>query len=133
MTGNRRADTAPELALRRLLHARGLRYRKDHRVDAGGVRATADVVFPRARVAVFVDGCYWHGCPQHCRMPARNVAYWEAKIGRNRERDRRTTAALKDAGWTVVRVWEHESPEQAAAQVVTALSAAGVTVRARGS
>jgi DNA mismatch endonuclease, patch repair protein len=122
MQGNRRADTAPEIALRRRLHAAGLRFRKDHRVEVEGARARADIVFPRRRVAVFVDGCYWHGCPDHCRMPARNADYWQAKIGRNRERDERVTAALSASGWRVVRVWEHEPVEAAVALVRAALS-----------
>jgi DNA mismatch endonuclease (patch repair protein) len=75
------------------------------------------------RVAVFVDGCFWHGCPQHCRMPTRNRSYWEAKIGRNRERDATISAALIQGGWTVVRVWEHEPVTAAAARIGAALSA----------
>lgn len=122
MQGNRGTDTAPEVALRRLLHAGGLRFRKNFRVSAGGLRATADIVFTRQRVAVFVDGCYWHGCPDHCRMPARNAEYWQAKIGRNRERDERITDALIAGGWRVLRVWEHEPPDEAAARVRAALS-----------
>jgi DNA mismatch endonuclease (patch repair protein) len=122
MQGNRRTDTAPEVSLRRALHARGLRFRKDHIVRAGDSRAKADVVFTRRRVAVFVDGCFWHGCPMHCRMPARNRAYWEAKIGRNRDRDARVTSALTNAGWRVVRVWEHEPLDQGVARVQAALS-----------
>lgn len=123
MQGNRRADTAPEVNLRRALHAGGLRFRKDFMVRADGARAKADVVFTRQRVAVFVDGCFWHGCPNHCRMPARNRAYWTAKIGRNRERDERVSSALIDAGWRVVRVWEHEPLPDAVARVREALSA----------
>lgn len=123
MQGNRRTDTAPEVKLRRALHASGLRFRKDFVVRADGARTKADVVFTRRRVAVFVDGCFWHGCPTHCRMPTRNRSYWEAKIGRNRERDERITAALRVAEWRVVRVWEHEPIEQATARVHAALSA----------
>jgi DNA mismatch endonuclease, patch repair protein len=124
MKGNRRVDTKPEMALRRALHAGGLRYRKDHVVLAGAIRVRVDVVFPRKRVAVFVDGCYWHGCPQHGRMPTRNADYWQAKIARNRDRDRRVTDALAADGWHVVRVWEHEPAAQAAARVLGALSGA---------
>jgi DNA mismatch endonuclease, patch repair protein len=122
MRGNRRVDTSPEVALRRRLHADGLRFRKDYRLAAGDVHARADVVFPRQRVAVFLDGCYWHGCPEHCRMPARNADYWQAKIARNRARDARITKALTDEGWHVVRIWEHEALEQAALRVREALS-----------
>lgn len=123
MQGNRRADTSPELDLRRQLHRAGLRFRKDYRVVVGDVKSKADVVFTRQRVAVFVDGCYWHGCPDHCRMPARNADYWEAKIARNRSRDERVTAALMGAGWHVVRVWEHEATTDAVTRVRAALSA----------
>ena len=122
MQGNRRADTAPEVALRRFLHAEGLRFRKDHRITVGNVRVQADIVFPRQRVAVFVDGCYWPGCPEHCRMPTRNAEYWQAKIARNRARDKRTNKALTGNGWCVLRVWEHEAPEQGAARVRAVLS-----------
>ena len=124
MQGNRRVDTTPEIRLRRALHASGLRFRKDFVVRADGLRAKADVVFTRRRVAVFIDGCFWHGCEEHCRMPKRNRDYWEAKIGRNRERDALVSAALEAAGWRVVRIWEHESIEQGADRVRAALSAA---------
>jgi DNA mismatch endonuclease (patch repair protein) len=123
MKGNRRVDTAPEVALRKLLHAAGLRFRKDHLIVAGDVRARADVVFPRQRVAVFVDGCFWHGCPAHCRMPTRNAPYWKAKIARNQARDHRVSEALTASGWHVVRAWEHEPAEAIAARVRVALSA----------
>jgi len=121
MQGNRRVDTAPELAIRRLLHRAGLRYRVDYPIDAGGRKARPDVVFTRRRLAVFLDGCYWHGCPQHCRLPTSNRDYWVAKIERNRERDARTSAALEAAGWDVIRAWEHEPPEDVAQRVVAAL------------
>lgn len=122
MQGNRRVDTLPEVALRRLLHASGLRFRKDYRVVAGDVQTRADVVFPRQRVAVFIDGCYWHGCPEHCRMPARNAEYWQAKIARNRARDTRVTKSLTDGDWHVLRIWEHEPVAQAASRVREVLS-----------
>jgi len=86
MQGNRRVGTAPEIELRRALYAQGYRYRKDALVRAEGTRVRPDIVFFGRRVAVFVDGCFWHGCPDHCRMPGSNVAYWEAKIARNRAR-----------------------------------------------
>ncbi|RMH24522.1 MAG: very short patch repair endonuclease [Planctomycetota bacterium] len=111
----RARDTSCELALRRALHARGLRYRL--RIDLPG---RPDVVFVAARVAVFVDGCFWHGCPEHCRRPASNRDYWRAKIERNMARDARVTRELSAAGWRVVRLWEHEvgaSPARCAARV----------------
>lgn len=121
MQGNRRADTQPEVALRRALHARGFRFRKDRLIDAGGRRVRADVVFSRKRVAIFVDGCFWHGCPDHCRMPGTNVDYWQAKIERNKTRDRRTDEALTADGWRVLRFWEHVPVEEAARAVTKAL------------
>ena len=116
MRGNRNRDTRPELAVRSAVHALGLRYRVAARPIAG-VRRSADLVFRRRRVAVFVDGCYWHGCPDHFVLPRTNVDYWAAKIERNRERDAETDALLAEAGWTVVRVWEHEDPRQGADRV----------------
>jgi DNA mismatch endonuclease (patch repair protein) len=118
MKANRRADTAPELRLRSALHRRGGRFRRDLRLDIDGLRLRPDIVFTRRRVAVFVDGCYWHGCPKHGAKPQANSEYWQAKIARNRERDRRTHAALRAAGWQVVRVWEHEDPELAAERIL---------------
>lgn len=111
-----RADTAPEVDLRRILFASGLRYRKDH-PPVAGVRTRADLVFPGARVAVYVDGCFWHGCPEHATWPKNNAEFWRTKIETNRERDRRVGEALAAAGWLVVRVWEHESPVAAAERV----------------
>jgi DNA mismatch endonuclease (patch repair protein) len=117
MVGQRRRDTAPELQLRRALHARGLRYYV-HRQPSPGLRRQADVVFPRARVAVFMDGCFWHGCPEHGRKAnGANGWYWPEKIERNRARDADTNAQLAAAGWVAVRVWEHECAETAASRV----------------
>lgn len=104
------------MAIRRLVHARGLRYRVDAR-PLPNVRRTADMIFTRARVAVFIDGCWWHGCAQHYRPPASNIAYWADKVGRNRARDRQMDQALISADWTVIRIWEHESPELAARRI----------------
>jgi len=118
-----RRDTAPELALRRVLHRRGLRYYV-HRRPLAGLRREADVVFPRARVAVFVDGCFWHGCPEHGRREHRtNGWYWPQKIERNRARDLDTDARLFAAGWEPVRVWEHEDPERAADRITDVAAA----------
>ena len=116
MRGNRNRDTRPEMAVRSAVHALGLRYRVAGRPIAG-VRRTADLVFRRRRVAVFVDGCFWHGCPDHFRVPGTHVEYWTAKIERNRERDIETDALLAEAGWMAVRVWEHEDPRQGAERV----------------
>lgn len=107
MSRQRRRDTAPELALRRELHRRGLRFRVDHPVP-GLPRRRADVVLTRARIAVFVDGCFWHGCPVHATWPAENARWWAAKLRRNVERDRETDEHLRALGWTVLRFWEHE-------------------------
>jgi DNA mismatch endonuclease (patch repair protein) len=123
MQGSRGRDTKAELAVRRLVHARGLRYRVNARPERD-FRRTADLLFTRARVAVFIDGCYWHGCPEHFSMPATNLEYWEGKIGRNRRRDIETTAVLEERGWMVLRFWEHEAPSSAADRIV-------VTVRSR--
>ncbi|HKG38389.1 MAG TPA: very short patch repair endonuclease [Conexibacter sp.] len=116
MQANRATDTRPEVALRSALHRRGLRFRKNAR-PAAAVRCRADVVFPTARVVVFVDGCFWHRCPQHGTSPSTNSAYWQAKLDRNVARDRRNEEGLAACGWTVIRVWEHEGPERAAARV----------------
>ena len=115
--GNRRRDTKPEVALRSALHKRGLRFRKDHLVRLDGGRVRVDICFTRARIAVFVDGCFWHVCPVHHVPPRRNVDYWAPKLRANVERDRRNDAALRSGGWDVVRVWEHEETEAAAARV----------------
>ncbi|MEU5722735.1 very short patch repair endonuclease [Micromonospora sp. NPDC047738] len=117
MQRQRRKDTRPELAIRRSLHRAGLRYRICMPVT-GLRRRTIDIAFTRIRLAVFVDGCFWHGCPQHATWPKANAAWWEAKILKNRERDRETTRKLEDEGWTVVRIWEHESAEDAAARLL---------------
>jgi DNA mismatch endonuclease (patch repair protein) len=112
-------DTQPELAIRRLLHAAGVRYRVDA-APLPTLRRRADVVFGPAKVAVFVDGCFWHGCPDHGARPTHaNAAYWVDKVRRNRERDSRTDDLLKEAGWVSVRVWEHEDPHEVAERVIT--------------
>ena len=116
MSRQARRDTAPEVALRRALHRRGLRYRVGIR-PVPELRGAADIVFTAARVAVYVDGCFWHMCPEHSTMPATNAAWWKAKLEGNRMRDRRTDEVLARHGWEVVRVWEHEEPEEAAERV----------------
>ncbi len=117
MRGNRRRDTSPELSLRRVLHARGLRFRVDLAVLAGSRRVRPDVVFPRRRVAVFVDGCFWHGCPEHFVRAKSHSDYWDAKLAHNAARDRSDEQALQLQGWTVIRVWSHEDPALAADRV----------------
>jgi DNA mismatch endonuclease, patch repair protein len=108
MRANRGKDTGPELALRRELHRRGARYRTNLRLDFDqGRRVRPDIVFTAARVAVFVDGCFWHGCNEHRSMPVRNSEFWCAKIEATRKRDARTDAWLVSEGWRVVRLWEH--------------------------
>lgn len=123
MERQRRRDTKPELAIREILWQRGLRYRVDF-PPLGGVRRRADLVFTRAKVAVFVDGCFWHSCPEHGTVPKSNREWWLSKLAANRSRDRDTDIRLKAAGWTVVRIWEHENPEVAANAVVQSLKLA---------
>tara|TARA_Y100001936_G_scaffold223359_1_gene240067 strand:- start:956 stop:1354 length:399 start_codon:yes stop_codon:yes gene_type:complete len=113
MLGNRSRDTKPEMLVRSLVHRRGLRYRVSQRPIAN-VRRTADLVFRRAKVAVNVDGCFWHGCEQHYKEPKTNTEYWRNKIDGNRRRDRETDELLTAAGWLVLRFWEHEDPAEVA-------------------
>ncbi|MFD3680882.1 very short patch repair endonuclease [Streptomyces sp. NPDC058613] len=120
MSRQKSRDTAVELALRKALHASGARYRI-HRRPVKGVRREADIVFGPARVAVFVDGCFWHGCPTHATWPKNNAAFWRTKIEGNRRRDADTDARLTEAGWLAVRVWEHENAAEAAARVLVVL------------
>jgi DNA mismatch endonuclease (patch repair protein) len=118
MQGQRRRDTRAELALRRELHRRGLRYRLDQPVVPGTRRRRVDIVFLGAKVAVSVDGCFWHGCAAHGVAEHRvNAWYWPAKIERNRARDADTDARLSAEGWAVVRVWEHDDPVAAADRI----------------
>jgi DNA mismatch endonuclease (patch repair protein) len=112
----RTRDTVPEMALRRELHRRGLRYRVDT-APVKTVRRRADVVFTRRRVAVFVDGCFWHRCPEHGTTPRHNADWWAAKLNRTVARDHDTDERLAEAGWTVIRVWEHEPPSAAADRI----------------
>ena len=125
LSAQRRRDTGPELALRSRLHARGLRYRVDLR-PLKESRCRADLVFSRSRVAVFVDGCFWHGCPEHGTIPQNNRAWWESKLSANVARDRRFDSQLVAAGWTPLRIWEHQDMDEAAA-FVEAFVRAGVT------
>ena len=120
MQANRSRDTAPELALRRALHALGLRYRVCAR-PIPEIRRTADLVFRPARVAVEVRGCFWHGCPQHYRAPASNTDYWAEKISRNQRRDHENAQRLHDVGWLLLVVWEHEDPTIASQRIAAAI------------
>jgi DNA mismatch endonuclease (patch repair protein) len=127
MRRTRRRDTSAELALRRELHRRGLRYFVDRPPLKVDRRRRADIVFPSARVAIYVDGCFWHGCPTHGTWPKTNAPWWREKIERNRARDRSTNEALREAGWTVLRVWEHEDPGAAANRVEKAVRLASAS------
>jgi DNA mismatch endonuclease (patch repair protein) len=114
MQAQRTRDTEPELAVRRILHAKGFRYRVD-RAPLRGMRRRADIVFGPAMVAVYIDGCFWHGCPTHGNGQTKaNSDYWSAKLARNRARDADTDAKLVAAGWEVIRAWEHEDPTKVA-------------------
>jgi DNA mismatch endonuclease (patch repair protein) len=116
MVRQRRRDTRPELTLRRALHRRGLRYRVDLPVLPNS-RRRVDIVFSSRKVAVFVDGCYWHRCPEHSTNPRSNVEWWAQKFEDNVRRDRETDVALQSAGWSVVRIWEHEDADEAALHI----------------
>lgn len=112
----RQKNTSCETALRRELHARGLRFRiQVHLLTQP--RRVADIVFAGPRIAIFVDGCFWHGCPRHATWPKHNAEFWRAKITSNQERDRDTTQRLRAAGWSVVRVWAHEKPNRVASRI----------------
>jgi DNA mismatch endonuclease (patch repair protein) len=133
MKANRRTDTKPELALRHALHRLGYRYRKDYRLDLdSGRRVRPDIAFTARKVAVFVDGCFWHACPEHGSKPKANEWYWGPKLIKNVERDRVNDAALILAGWTVVRLWEHVPLDEAVTTVVTTLTAAALAGTATG-
>ena len=114
----RRRDTKPEIALRPALHRQGLRFRVDKNL-LPGMRSRPDIVFAPSRVAVFVDGCFWHRCPEHGTRPKNNEEWWDEKLTANVTRDRRVDAQLREAGWEVLRFWEHEDPLQAAERVAT--------------
>lgn len=116
MQSNKGRDTRPELAVRRAVHAMGLRYRVGRR-PLPKLRRTADLVFTRAKVAVFIDGCFWHGCPTHHTVAVTNAAFWAEKVRRTRERDSETDRHLAEEGWTVVRVWEHDDPLEVATRI----------------
>ncbi|WP_419179660.1 very short patch repair endonuclease [Mycolicibacterium austroafricanum] len=109
MSKQRRRDTEPELMVRRILFRRGIRYRVDAKPEPD-IRCKADIVWRRLRLVVFIDGCFWHGCPVHATRPKANVDWWAQKLDGNIRRDRRIDAELAALGWTVMRFWEHEDP-----------------------
>ncbi|MFF3379631.1 very short patch repair endonuclease [Streptomyces sp. NPDC002680] len=121
MQAIRSRDTKPERLVRSLLHAEGLRYRVAAK-PLPGLRRTADIVFRPAKLAVFIDGCYWHGCPEHYVSPKTNPGYWSDKVARNMARDRDTDEQLKEAGWTVLRFWEHDPAEDCAVKIAATVS-----------
>ena len=119
MRANRGRDTRPEMLVRRALHARGWRYRVTHRPLASDRRRTVDIAFTRQKLAVLIDGCFWHCCPEHFVMPKTNLPYWQEKIADNVRRDAATNTLLEENGWSVLRFWEHQEP----ATVVEAIEA----------
>ena len=118
-----RRDTAPELALTHVLHAAGLRYRVAYPVP-GRRRRTIDIAFTKRKVAVFVDGCFWHACPEHGTQPAANGAWWTTKLAANTARDRDTDRLLQESGWLVLRFWEHQPAAESAGVVIHVLTTA---------
>jgi DNA mismatch endonuclease (patch repair protein) len=121
MQAIRRTNTKPEIVLRSALHRDGYRFRKDLSIYTSARRVKPDIVFTARKVAIFVDGCFWHCCPVHGRQPTVNSGYWSPKLQRNVERDRLADAALREDGWSVVRIWEHESLDEAVRMVKQAV------------
>ncbi|MER8044293.1 very short patch repair endonuclease [Streptomyces sp. NPDC094032] len=132
MQAIRSRDTRPEQLIRRLLHAQGLRYRVAAK-PLPELRRTADIIFRPVRLAVFIDGCYWHGCPEHYVSPKTNPGYWSEKVHRNMTRDRDTNARLEEAGWTVLRFWEHEPSEECAAAIAAEVEKRRALARGEGT
>lgn len=124
MQGNRSSGTKPELRLAAELRALGLRPRRQHALPIEGRRRVADFAWPGRRVALFLDGCYWHACPEHHSPSKTNAGYWAAKIAKNRERDADTDTGLEELGWLVIRLWEHVPAPEAARMVEAALQGA---------
>ncbi|WP_425412879.1 very short patch repair endonuclease [Micromonospora humi] len=120
MRSNRHRDTGPELRLRKALHARGHRYRVALPIMTGGRRVRPDLVYPKRKLVVFVDGCFWHRCPEHGRAPSDPTGYWAVKLQRNVDRDIAVTASLEEDGWRVLRLWEHENIDDAVGLVEAA-------------
>ena len=128
MSRQRRRDTQPELLVRQILHSRGIRYRVNTAPEPG-MRCKADLAWKGLRVAVFIDGCFWHGCPEHATRPKANEAWWADKLDGNIRRDRRTDQQLTDRGWTVLRFWEHERPDEVADTICDTLAELRATQR----
>lgn len=122
MQAVRRRDTPAEVAIRSLLHREGFRYRVD-RAPIASIRRRADIVFAATRVAVFIDGCFWHGCPLHATWPKANAGWWRSKIQTTRQRDEETTKKLAEAGWAVLRVWTHERSEEVVERIASLVRA----------
>jgi DNA mismatch endonuclease (patch repair protein) len=122
MRANRRTDTKPEIAVRSALHALGLRFRKDHPIRLEHRIVRPDIVFTRHKLAIFIDGCFWHCCPTHGNIPKANSAYWQPKLARNVARDEAVDRELTAAGWQPIRAWEHEQPAEVAARVLSIIS-----------
>lgn len=120
MQANRGRDTQPELAVRRILHAFGYRYRVNFRA-VRSIRRTVDIAFTKRRVAIFMDGCFWHGCPEHYIAPRANAEFWRDKIEMNQRRDSIANIELTNAGWVVLRYWEHEDPHRVADSIIETL------------
>jgi DNA (cytosine-5)-methyltransferase 1 len=131
MRAVRKVDTKPEIAVRSELHRLGYRFRKEHKVRAAGRKRSIDIAFPGDGLAVFVDGCFWHQCPEHGTVPKTNRGYWVPKLKRNVARDELVTASLKQSGWTVLRIWEHTSPRDAAVLIAETLE--GIRLRQQQS
>jgi DNA mismatch endonuclease (patch repair protein) len=124
MRAIKRTDTKPEIELRSSLHRAGYRFRKDLPLKVGGTRVRPDIVFTARKLAIFIDGCFWHCCPAHGRQPGVNSEYWAPKLRRNVERDRMADVVLRTDGWSVIRIWEHVPVEDAIELVRTALQSA---------
>jgi DNA mismatch endonuclease (patch repair protein) len=122
MAAIRRRDTKPEVRLRSALHRLGYRFRKDHPIRIEGKLIRPDIAFTKHRIAVFIDGCFWHCCPEHGRRPGVNGDYWSPKLEGNVKRDRNQSTALASAGWTVMRFWEHEEQGGIVAAITSALA-----------
>ncbi|WP_074249834.1 very short patch repair endonuclease [Mycobacteroides abscessus] len=119
MAAIRRKDTKPEVELRSALHRLGYRFRKDYPIRVDGKLLRPDIAFTRQKIAIFIDGCFWHCCPQHGHQPNVNADYWSLKLQGNVARDRKQTATLQDAGWQVVRFWEHEDLDRVISDLAT--------------
>ena len=112
-------NTKPEITIRQLIWKKGYRYRIGH-----GLMGKPDMVFPSYNIAIFIDGCFWHGCPKHYRMPSSNVKYWKQKISQNKKRDRKINKQLKKEGWKIIRIWEHDikqNPEKTVKRIIKKL------------